>query len=195
MISCNLNKPESTFDQIRKEYSKLKPTEAALIATALVEAGRFADVEHDGVSHAWTPDNYESGSASIGREVSQINETIAQEEAGKKKTKAEREAEQEAVTLHVQFIPSVEAGEAILGGDKNLIKMFRGILEEGVEYLYTPTDIGWHWTLDRVNWATQSSGSLERNIAFKAQFAEPHVSIELGPGGKKKGAKKVKSKK
>jgi hypothetical protein len=60
------------------------------------------------------------------------------------------------------------------------------ILQEGVEYMYASTDIGWQWTLERVNWATISGGEMKRHIKFRAEFVEPHIGMELGPGGKKK---------
>ncbi|MBX3114919.1 MAG: hypothetical protein KF824_03185 [Fimbriimonadaceae bacterium] len=181
MITCNLNKPETTFDTIRKTYKDLKPTDAALIATALVEAGRFADAVYDDKAYAWVPETYDEFTRSVAREVTQVQETV--EDTKKAKLKAQ---EEEAVTLTVKLKPSMAAGEKILGDRKDLKTLIGDILGEGVEYLFANTDIGWHWTLERVNWATLSGGELKRHIKFKADFVEPHVGLELGPGGKRK---------
>ncbi len=181
MITCNLNKPESTFDTIRKTYKDLKPTDAALIAIALVEVGRFADAVYDGKAYAWEGDTYDSLTRAISREVTQVQETV--EDTKKAKAKA---AEEEAVTLTVHLQPAIAASEKILGDREDLKTLLGDILGEGVEFLYANTDIGWHWTLERVNWATLSGGELKRHIKFKADFAEPHVGLELGPGGKRK---------
>lgn len=180
LITCNLTKPESTFDTIRKTYKDLKPTDAALLATALVEAGRMADAVYDNQSYAWKSDTYDAMTTAVSREVTQVQDTV--EDTKKAKLKA---AEEEAVTLTVHLRPSMAAGERILG-DRNDLKTLMGdILQEGVEFLYSTTDIGWQWTLERVNWTTKS-GEMKRHIKFRADFLEPHVGMELGPGGKKR---------
>lgn len=180
MITCNLNKPESTFDTIRKAYKELQPTDAALIATALVEAGRFADAVYDEKSYAWSPDQHDAMTRAIAREVIQVNEAI---EEPKKKVKV---VEEESVTLSVLLKPSQAAGELFLADRDDLKTLLGDILEEGVEYLYASTDLGWQWTLERVNWATLSEGEMKRHIKFRADFVEPHIGVELGPGGKRK---------
>ena len=182
MISCNLNKPESTFDAVRKAYKDLKPTDAALIATALVEAGRFANAVYDDVEYSWTPDQHEGMTKAVAREVTQINEVV---DEGKKPSKS-KTAEEEVVTLAVRLKPSTQAGELMLGDREDLKTLFGDILMEGVEYLYSTSDIGWHWTLERVNWATLSDGEMRRHIKFRPEFLEPHVGVELGPGGKRR---------
>lgn len=180
MITCNLTKPESTFDTIRKAYKDLKPTDAALLATALVESGRMADAVYDEKSYAWTSETYDAMATAVSKEVTQVQDTV--EDTKKAKLKA---AEEEAVTLTVHLRPSMAAGERILG-DRNDLKTLMGdILQEGVEFLYSTTDIGWQWTLERVNWTTKS-GEMKRHIKFRADFLEPHVGMELGPGGKKR---------
>lgn len=181
MITCNLTKPESTFDTIRKAYKDLKPTDAALLATALVEAGRMADAVYDDQSYTWTGDQYDNMANAVAREVTQVQDTV--EDTKKAKAKA---AEEEAVTLTVKLRPSMKAGERILGNRNDLKTLMGDILQEGVEFLFSSTDIGWHWTLERVNWATRSGGEMKRHIKFRADFVEPHVGLELGPGGKKK---------
>lgn len=181
MITCNLTKPESTFDTIRKTYKDLKPTDAALIATALVEAGRSADAVYDGELHTW-PDDYDSLAKLIAQEVRQVQEAVEADKA-KKSAKA---PEEEPVTLTVHLRPSYKAGEANLLDREDLRTLFADIVNEGVEYLYSPTDIGWPWTLERVNWATYSGGELRRRVRFRAEFEGGHAGVELGPGGKKK---------
>lgn len=192
MISCNLNKPESTFDHIRKTYPDLKPTDAALLATALVEAGRMAEAIHDGHSFTWKNEEYDGITKSVAREVAQVQETYDKETAGVKK-KAAKNEDNEPVVLSLTLRPSMQAGEGILGSREDLKTLLGDILAEGVEFLYLPpTDMGWNWTLDRVNWTTLSAGEMARFIRFHAVFEDPHVTVELGPGGKKKKAKAVK---
>ena len=66
------------------------------------------------------------------------------------------------------------------------------MLQEGVEYAYSPTDIGWQWALDRANGSTVSSGDISRRIKVKASFTEGAVGVEMGVGGTKKRARKKK---
>jgi len=183
LISCNLNKPESTFDTIRKSYKELKPTDAAMIATALVEAGRFADAVYDERIYPWTGEQYDPLTKAIAREVHQVQEVVEE----KKLTKAAQKLlDEEAVTLSVLLKPSQAAGEKMLGDREDLKTLLGDILNEGVEYLFATTDIGWQWTLERVNWATLSDGEMKRHIKFRADYVEPHIGVELGPGGKRK---------
>jgi len=188
LITCNLTKPESTFETIRKAYKDLKPTDAALIATALVEAGRFAIATHDGQDFEWLPSEHEGMTKSLSREVTQVQEAIEPE----KTKKAQAAAAEESVTLTVQLKPSLRAGEAILNDRNDLKTLLADILDEGVEYMFSATDIGWHWTLERVNWATVSGGEMKRHIKFRAEFVGQHAGVELGPGGKKKAVKAPK---
>lgn len=185
MITINLTKPELTFDAIRKSYKDLKPTDVALIATALIESGRFAVAKHDGEEYAWNAEDYEGMTRSLFAEVAQVQEATETEK--RKTAKAE---EPEAVTLSVHLKPSLAAGEAVLGDREDLKTLLSDILEDGVEFLFSPTDIGWHWTLERVNWATLSGGDLKRRVKFKPAFEEGAVAVELGPGGKRKAPKK-----
>lgn len=188
MITVNLTKPELTFDAVRKAYKNLKPTDVALISTALIEAGRFAKSSHDGLEYEWTAEDYEGMTKSLFAEVAQIQEGASQEKMTKKALAAQ-EAE-EPVTLQVELKPSMRAGEEVLGDREDLKTLMSDILQEGVEYLFSPTDIGWHWTLERVNWSTLSGGDLRRRVKFKPVFGEGAVAIELGPGGKRKVSKK-----
>lgn len=183
MITCNLNKPESTFNTIRKAYEDLKPTDVALIATALVESGRFADAVHDGQEFSWTPDQYEALTQSLSREVAQMQNEFEHEKASA--TKRAKAADEE-INLIVNLKPSVEAGEVILGERDDLKTVFGDILNEGVEFLYGPNDIGWHWTVSRINWTTATGSELKRRVRFGAEFVAPHTALEVSATGKKK---------
>lgn len=152
-----------------------------MLATALVESGRMADAVYDDQFYTWTGDQYDAMATAVAREVTQVQDTV--EDTKKAKLKA---AEEEAVTLTVKLRPSMAAGERILGDRNDLKAMMGDIIQEGVEFLFTTTDIGWQWTLERVNWATKSGGEMKRHIKFRADFIEPHVGMELGPGGKKR---------
>ena len=57
MIVCHLNKPESTLDAVRKAHAKLKPTDAALIASSLVLCGRYAIAVYDEQEYHWPDDS------------------------------------------------------------------------------------------------------------------------------------------
>jgi hypothetical protein len=164
----------------------LKPTDVALIATALVEAGRFANAVYDGEEFEWDQADHDNITKALSREVDQVQEAFE----GEKPKKAAKVVEEEAVTLSLHLKPSIKAGEAVLGNREDLKTLFADIVVDGVEYLYSQTDIGWQWTLERVNWATLSQGELRRRIKFKAEFEGGASGFELGPGGKKKVSKK-----
>lgn len=186
MITVNLTKPELTFDAIRKQYTKLKPTDIALVSTALIESGKFAKACHDGIDYEWTSEDYAPMTKSLFSEVAQL-----QEGAPEKPTKKTAAPEvEEVVTLQVELKPSLRAAETVLGDREDLKTLVSDIMQEGVEYLFSPTDIGWQWTLERVNWATLSGGELKRRVRFKPVFVEGAVAVELGPGGKRKAPKK-----
>lgn len=187
LITVNLTKPELTFDAIRKTYKDLKPTDVALVATALIESGKFAKATHDGLDYEWTSDDHGAMTRSLFAEVAQLQEGVVEKTT--KKAAAAAEAE-EPVTLQVQLKPSLRAAEAVLGEREDLKTLLTDIVQEGIEFLFSPTDIGWHWTLERVNWATLSGGDLKRRVKFKPVFVEGAVAVELGPGGKRKATKK-----
>lgn len=189
LITCNLTKPETTLDQIRKACPELKPTDAALISTALIEAGRFAAAVYDGKDYEWMPENHEPLTKAILAEVQQV-QTVIDPEKPKKTTKAAKEVVDEPVTLTIPLRASQKAGEFILGSRDDLKTKLSDLLTEGVEYLFSPTDIGWQWSLERVNWATVTGGELSRRIRFGVDFVDGSIAVELGPGGKKKVAKK-----
>lgn len=191
MISCNLTKPESTFDQIRKEYAKLKPVDAALIASAIAESGHFANVVHDGKSYVWPDDQEKLAKALVIDVIAAQNLATEGEPKVKKVAKSKLKAVEETIIrLTVPIVASQEAGEALLGKRKDLKAMLGEILGQGVEFLYTSADIRWRWSLERVNWTTVSGGELPHHVMFNAEFTDKCIGVELGPGGKKKKIKK-----
>ena len=189
MISCNLSKPETTFDQVRKTCEGLQPTDIALVASAIVQAGRCAAAEYDGVTYELSPAHQEALTMAVLREVEQIQ--LSGDESKIKKSKT---TDEEIITLTIPIRASQAAGEAVLGGKKKLSKLLAKLLDEGVEYFYTTTDIGWHWALERVNWSTLTGGETGRRIKFNVSFVDNCLAEELGPGGRKRAAKKKRAK-
>jgi hypothetical protein len=190
LISCNLTKPESTFDQVRKAYENLKPIDVALVATAIVECGHFAKVVHDGNEYSWPDDQEKLAKALVG-DVQAANESEGPAPKAKKVPKAKAKlVEETIIKLSIPVKANQQAGEALLGKRKDLKTLLGDILKEGVEYLYTPTDIRWRWSLERVNWSTVSGGELPHHVIFSPEFSDSCVGIELGPGGKRKKTKK-----
>lgn len=186
MISCNLTKPESTFDQVRKAYENLKPIDVALVATAIVEAGHFAKVVYDGQDYMWPADQGSLAKALVG-EVQAASEGADGETKPKKISKAKAKLIEETVLrLSIPIAANQQAGEGVLSKRKDLKTLLGDILKEGVEYLYTPTDIRWRWALERVNWSTVSGGELPHHVIFLPEFVDNCIGVELGPGGKRK---------
>lgn len=188
LITCNLTKPETTFDQIRKSHPKLQPTDAALIATALVEAGRRAAVDYDGTVYEWTEENHGKLTKAVVAEVIQIS--LSQETAVKKTAKTAKAPEEEPAMIMINLRASQFAGESVLGNRNDLKTLLSDLLTDGVEYLYSPTDIGWQWALERANWSSLAGQDLGRRLRFGIEFADNSLAVELGPGGKKKAPKK-----
>lgn len=188
MITCNLTKPETAFDQVRKSHPKLQPTDAALIATALVEAGRCAAVDYDGVVYEWTHENHDKLTKAVLAEVMQIS--LSQEPVKKTAKTAKSAPEDEPSTLTIPLRASQVAGESVLGNRKDLKTLLSDVLQEGVEYLFSPTDIGWQWALERANWSSLAEQDLGRRLRFSVEFIDNSLAVELGPGGKKKAPKK-----
>lgn len=206
LISCNLTKPEATFDTIRKEYEKLKPTDVALVATALVESGRHALCIFDGKTYKWPEDQADLTRLLI-RDVEAASRVTEDETVKKttRKTTAKAPArmtkaaaakakllEQPVLRMTITIRPDQKAGEAVLGKRKELKTMLSDMLKNGVEFMYSPTDIGWHWSLERVNWSTLSDGELQRHVVFTPEFEGESTAVELGPGGKKRARAKRK---
>lgn len=181
MITCNLTKLESALEQVRKSYPKMKPTDAALLASAITVTGRHAIALYEGEQYRW-PGDYESLTAAMVKQVEQVQEGM-----DTKKTKAA--AEEEPVTMNVGLTPDFSAGEALLKGHKDLLTMLSDVMQKGVEFNYSPTDIGWQWALDRTNWNTVAGGELPRKVKVKASFTEGAVGVEMGTTTKKRPSK------
>ncbi|HMS54929.1 MAG TPA: hypothetical protein PKA27_05975 [Fimbriimonadaceae bacterium] len=187
MITCNLTKLESALEQTRKAYPKLRPTDAALVASALSMMGRHAIALYDGQQYHW-PEDYEALTAAMSKEVENINETV---EAPKKSAKNAEEPE--PVTLSVGLMPNLSAGERQLEGHDKLKALLSEAMTEGLEFNYQALDIGWQWALDRANWGTITGQDLARKIKVKATFTEGAVGIEAGTGTTKKRASRAKA--
>ncbi len=186
MTTVQLTKLETALDQVRKQYPKLVPADAALLATALSLTGRHALALYEGEQFQW-PEDYEKLTHSMVAQVEQVNEAI---EHNAPKRTAKSTVEEEPVTISVGLAPNISAGEKLLEGRDDLKTRLSDIVQEGVEFAYAPSDIGWQWALDRANWSTISGGEMSRRIKIKTGFTEGAVGIEMGVGGTKKRAPK-----
>jgi hypothetical protein len=188
LITCHLTKLETALDQIKKAHPKLKPADAALIASALSLTGRHAVAIYDG-EHYRCPEDYEKLTKAMVGQLHQVQEAI-DHTTPKKVTKTA--VEEEPVVVTVGLMPNLSAGERILEGRDELKTKLSDILQEGVEFVYSGIDILWQWSLDRVNWSTVSDTELSRRIKIKASFTEGAVGTEMGaPGAKKKAPSKA----
>ncbi len=181
MLTCHLTKLETAVDQIKKAYPKLKPTDAALIASALVITGRHAIAHYEGENFYW-PEDYDKLTKAMVSHVSSVSEEI--EPVKKTKTATE----EEPVVITVGLSPNYSAGENRLLARDDLKAKLSDILQEGVEFVYSPTDVGWQWALDRANWATVTGGEVNKRIKIKASFTEGAVGVEMGTTPKKRAA-------
>jgi len=188
LIVCHLTKPESTLDQVRKAHPKLKPTDAALIASSLVLSGRYALAVYDEKEYSW-PEDIEKLTKAMLSQMKQIQETV--EVATKR---AQRVAiEEEPVEVRIGLLANYAAGEKLLGDRKDLKTLLGDILKAGVEFQFGPQDIiGWQWALDRANWHTLTDGELTRRVKLKATFQDNSVGVELGASGTRKRVAKPK---
>lgn len=184
MITCHLTKLETALDQIKKTHPKLKPADAALIASALSLTGRHAIAIYDGEQYR-CPEDYEKLSKAMVGQLHMVQEGI-DNTAPKKVLKTA--PEEEPVVVTVGLMPNLAAGERILEGRDELKAKLSDILTDGVEFVYSGIDILWQWSLDRVNWSTVSDSELSRRIKIKASFTEGAVGIEMGSAGAKKKA-------
>lgn len=180
MITCNLTKPETTIDNIRKAYPKLKPTDAAMVSAALVLSGRYAVATYDEKEYNW-PEDYENLSNALVAEISQIQSTV--DTGSKKALKAA--AEEEAIEIKVEVAPSISAGELVLGGREDLKTLLSDLVHAGVEYIYASNDIGWQWALDRVNWSTITGADILRRVKLKVGFSGETRGTEMGTAKKR----------
>lgn len=188
MITIQLTKLESALDQIRKTQSKLLAADAALIATALSVTGRHAISIYEGEQYVW-PDDYERLTHAMVGQIEMVNEAI---EHNAPKRVSKTAVEEEPVIVTVGLMPNLTAGEQVLADRDDLKAVLSDILQEGVEFVYASTDIGWQWALDRANWNTISGKDVSRRIKIKASFTEGAVGIEMGLGTPKKRPSRAK---
>jgi len=182
MLTVQLTKLESALDQVKKAYPKLMPADAALLTTALVATGRHAYAIYEGEQYTWPKDNDRLQTAMIGY-VKITQEAI---EANTTKKSAKNAPEDEPVQLNVGLTPDYSAGEKYLQDRKDLKTLLSDVLQEGVEFVYQPSDIGWQWALDRANWSTITGQDVSRRIKIKTSFTEGAVGVEMGAAGAKK---------
>jgi hypothetical protein len=187
LITCHLTKLETALDQLRKAQPKLKPADAALIASALSLTGRHAIALYEGEQYTW-PDDYDKLTQAMVAQIQMVNEGI---ETTKKAARST--AEEEPVLITVGLTPNLSAGEKILEGRNDLKAKLSDILQGGVEFAYAASDIGWQWALDRANWNTIAGDDVSRRIKVKASFTEGAVGLEMGVGGAKKRASRAKA--
>lgn len=182
MITIQLTKLESALDQVRKSYTKLMPADAALIATALTLTGRHAVALYDDHQYVW-PEDCDKLTRAMLPQISQVQEAI---EASAPKRVLKNAPEEEPITITVGLMPNLTAGEKVLVDRDDLKTLLSDILNEGVEFAYNPSDIGWQWALDRANWQTLAEIDLSRRIRIKTSFTEGAVGIEIGTTTKKR---------
>lgn len=180
MLTVQLTKLESTFDQIKKSYPKLKSTDVSLISEALTLAGHHALASFEGEHYSWPDDTEKLTEALIPR----IKSIEAGMEPLKKVTK--NSPEEEPIQVIVGLAANHDAGEEILGDRGDLKTLYSDILDEGVEFVYQPHDLGWQWGLDRVNWKTVGKDEIKRKVRVKAEFVEGATGSEQGSAPKKK---------
>lgn len=181
MLICSLHKPESTLDQVRKSYPKLKPTDAALLATAIVLGGRYAIIAYDGQNFEW-PADYRNFTLAYLKELSIIQQSVT----GTTKRSARTVVEEEPIEVNINIVPNYLIGEKLLDDREDLKTLLSDILQAGVEFSYTPGDVGWLWALERVNWNVLSNGEFTRKLHFKGVFADNSVGVEFNPNAPKK---------
>jgi hypothetical protein len=189
LITCHLTKLETALDQIKKSYPKLKPADAALVASALSLTGRHAIALYDGQQYTW-PDDNEALTKAMVAQLEMVNEGI--EHTAPKRT-AKTTTEEEPVMVTVGLMPNMGAGEKLLEGRDELKTLLSDILQDGVEFVYSGTDLGWQWALDRANFSTIAGHEISRRIKIKASFTEGAVGIEMGTGAPKKRASRSKA--
>ncbi len=189
MITCQLTKLETALDQLKKNYTKLMPADAALLASALTLTGRHAIALYDGEQYVWPTDNDKLTRAMVAQ-VQLVQEAI-ENNAPKKVSK--NAPEEEPVTISVGLMPNFSAGENLLSDRDDLKTVLSDILQDGVEFAYSPTDIGWQWALDRANWNTITGQEISRRVKIKTSFTEGAVGVEMGLAGAKKRPSRAKA--
>lgn len=164
----------------------MKATDAALIASALVFTGRHALAIYEGEQFTW-PEDYEKLTKKLVKQL----EMISTEVEPVKKTKTA--PEEEPVVVTVGLMPNFSAGERLLNARPGLKAKLSEILQDGVEFNYAPSDLGWQWALDRANWSTISGGEVSRRIKVRTSFTEGAVGIEIGTTVKRRSTKKAEA--
>jgi hypothetical protein len=188
LITCQLTKLETALDQVKKVHSKLVPADAALLASALTLTGRHAIALYEGTQYTWPEDYAKLTHAMVGQ-LQLVQEAI---EANAPKKVSKTAPEEEPVTVSVGLMPNFTAGENLLKDRDDLKQLLSDVLQEGVEFVYAPSDIGWQWALDRANWSTIANAEMSRRIKVKASFTEGAVGIEMGAAGAKKRPSRAK---
>ncbi len=188
MLTVQLTKLESTIDQVKKTYPKLKATDVSLISTALSVAGRHALASFDDNHYEWPKDTEKLADAMLSRILS-IEGAM---EPMKKVTK--NSPEEEPITVIIGLASNHAAGEEFLGSRDDLKVLYSDILEKGVEFTYQPHDLGWQWALDRVNWKTVSKDQIKRKVKIHTEFTEGATGSEIGATVKKRGRGKSSAK-
>lgn len=182
MITCQLTKLETALDQLKKSYPKFVPADAALLASALTLTGRHAIAIYDGEQYVW-PDDFERLTKAMVPQLQLVQEGI-DNTAPKRVTK--NAPEEEPITITVGLTPNYSAGEKLLADRDDLKTALADILQDGVEFAYAASDIGWQWALDRANFNTVGGQEFSRRIKIKASFTEGAVGIEMGVGSPKR---------
>lgn len=186
LITCHLTKLETALDQMKKAHPKMKPVDAALLASALSLTGRHAIALYEGGEYKW-PSDTQGLAAAIAGELRIAKEALE----GVKKAKAG--VEEEPIQINLGLMPNFSAGEAILGDRNDLKTKLGDILNDGVEFAYSNTDIGWQWAMDRTNWNIVLGEELPRKVKVKAQFTQGAIGVETGTTTKKKAGSRSKA--
>ncbi len=177
MIVCNLTKPESTLDQVRKAYPKLVQTDAAQLAIALIESGKFAFAHYDEVAYSY-PEDVNGLTKALSVELHQIQ--VAAEPPKKLTKAAQATFDEEQIEVKIGLSCNMAIGEKMLGDREDLKSLLGEVVGSGVEFQYGPTDVLWQWALDRANWNTVSGGDLTRRVRLKSNFQDSSVGVDLG---------------
>ncbi|RYG24089.1 hypothetical protein EON82_11925 [bacterium] len=182
MMTCQLTKLETALDQLKKAYPQLVPADAALLASALTLTGRHAIALYEGEQYVWPEDNEKLMRAM----VPQVKITQEAIESNAPKRASKTAVEEEPVLMNVGLMPNLTAGENLLQGRDDLKTILSDILQEGVEFVYAPNDLGWQWALDRVNWTTIAGQEISKRVKSKTAFTEGAVGVEMNAGAKKR---------
>jgi hypothetical protein len=182
VLTCQLTKLETACDQVKKAYPKLGPTDAALVASALSLAGRHAIAVYEGEHFEW-PTDFEKLCSAMSKQMDMVQDGI---EMNAPKKVSKTAPEEEPITVTVGLMPNMSAGEKQLDSYPHLKVALSDALQEGVEFVYSPSDIMWQWALDRANWNTVTGREISRRVKVKASFTEGAIGIELGTGTTRK---------